>query len=208
MFLTRVEIDTKKRAAMKLLSSLQVMHAVVEACFDDDSRKLWRLDRFQNALFILILSERKPNLTRMKEEYGYPNQSNEQDTKDYQKVLDMFQGGQIWRFRLRANPVHSVMGDKDSGTARGRVFPHVTAEHQKKWLEERSERLGFSLKEFEIVQREEKKFKKRNQMVSLTTATFEGILKIENAEVFRSTVVSGIGRAKAYGCGLLTIARV
>ena len=38
--------------------------------------------------------------------------------------------------------------------------------------------------------------------------TFEGILEISDEEVFKQTLVDGIGREKAYGCGLLTLARL
>ena len=36
---------------------------------------------------------------------------------------------------------------------------------------------------------------------------FEGRLKVEDADVFKDALVNGIGREKAYGMGLLTIAR-
>ena len=42
--------------------------------------------------------------------------------------------------------------------------------------------------------------------VTLRTVVFEGVLTVRNLEHFKHALVSGIGRAKAYGCGLLTIA--
>lgn len=38
--------------------------------------------------------------------------------------------------------------------------------------------------------------------------TFEGVLTITEAELFRKALIDGIGRAKAYGCGLMTLARI
>ena len=43
--------------------------------------------------------------------------------------------------------------------------------------------------------------------VSLYTVTYEGILKITDVGLFRETLLKGIGRGKAYGCGMLTVAR-
>ena len=34
---------------------------------------------------------------------------------------------------------------------------------------------------------------------------FEGKLCVENADIFRDTLVNGIGREKAYGMGMLTV---
>jgi len=42
--------------------------------------------------------------------------------------------------------------------------------------------------------------------VSLVTASFEGLVIIADADLLRATLVSGLGRAKGYGCGLLTLA--
>jgi CRISPR system Cascade subunit CasE len=63
----------------------------------------------------------------------------------------------------------------------------------------------------EVIYRNTLHFKKSvddSGRVTLGVATFEGQLLVEDAEVFRSTLCSGIGRARAYGCGLLTLARV
>lgn len=42
--------------------------------------------------------------------------------------------------------------------------------------------------------------------VSLVTATYEGRLRVTDVNVLRERLLSGIGPAKAYGCGLLTLA--
>ncbi|MBS2965657.1 type I-E CRISPR-associated protein Cas6/Cse3/CasE [Actinocrinis puniceicyclus] len=42
--------------------------------------------------------------------------------------------------------------------------------------------------------------------VSLVTATYEGRLRVTDADVLRERLLGGVGPAKAYGCGLLTLA--
>lgn len=42
--------------------------------------------------------------------------------------------------------------------------------------------------------------------VSIRTVTFDGVLKVENPNVLRQSLLRGIGKAKAYGCGMLTLA--
>jgi CRISPR system Cascade subunit CasE len=42
--------------------------------------------------------------------------------------------------------------------------------------------------------------------VSLVTATYEGRLRVTDVQMLREKLLDGIGPAKAYGCGLLTLA--
>jgi CRISPR system Cascade subunit CasE len=42
--------------------------------------------------------------------------------------------------------------------------------------------------------------------VRIAKATYDGCLRITDLAAFRRTLVQGLGKAKAYGCGLLTLA--
>ncbi len=46
----------------------------------------------------------------------------------------------------------------------------------------------------------------RTHQVKLTRVTFDGRLRVLDPAVFRRTLTSGLGKAKAYGCGLMTLA--
>ncbi|MFS4093170.1 type I-E CRISPR-associated protein Cas6/Cse3/CasE [Streptomyces sp. AF1A] len=46
----------------------------------------------------------------------------------------------------------------------------------------------------------------RKAPVSLVTVTFDGRLEITDPQLMRRALTQGIGKAKAYGCGLLTLA--
>lgn len=46
----------------------------------------------------------------------------------------------------------------------------------------------------------------RSKPVTLVTATFDGRLEVTDPEALQRTLTHGIGRAKAYGCGLMTLA--
>lgn len=48
--------------------------------------------------------------------------------------------------------------------------------------------------------------KARKAPVSLVTVTFDGRLEVTDPELLRRTLRQGLGKAKAYGCGLLTLA--
>jgi CRISPR system Cascade subunit CasE len=205
MYLSRVKINTSIRNTIKILSSPQVVHAAVEASFadSDQTRKLWRIDYYRGHPYMLLFSQNKPDFVSFTKQFGYPDMPGE--VHDYQKVLDILQNGQQYRFRLCANPVYSI---KQGEGQRGKVVPHITIAQQEGWLQGKSEKAGFMLNEFAIKQRSIKKFTRQHKRVTLSMATYEGVLKIEDAEVFKVTLIQGIGRAKSYGCGLLTLAKL
>lgn len=218
MYLSRIELNTRRKNTMVALSSLQKLHAAVESSFPSntrvEARNLWRLDYLNNALYLIVLSSEKPDFTHIVEQFGWPASGQGWETKDYSQLLERIKTGQRWHFRLRANPVHSVKEAADATTQekakRGKVYAHVTVAQQEKWLLDRAAKHGFSLQEgsFRVVQREVRRFQRQQKPVTLGIATFEGILKVSDENLFCHALTCGIGRAKAYGCGLLTIARV
>ncbi len=56
--------------------------------------------------------------------------------------------------------------------------------------------------------RETVRFQRQGSTVTLVTATYDGICEVTDADALRTALVAGIGRAKGYGCGLLTLAPV
>jgi CRISPR system Cascade subunit CasE len=202
---------------MRALALPQVLHGAVESGLPrstDGSRErtLWRVDYLKEMCYLLVISTQWPDFTQIAEQFGYPYAERPWETKDYNQLLARLQSGQVWRFRLRANPIHSSFQEKDETSGRGKVFAHVTQEQQRQWLLARADACGFILREntFDIVHTEWKRFQKAKEnghQVTLSMAAFEGVLTVSDPERFRQSLVSGIGRAKAYGCGLLTIAR-
>lgn len=204
MYLSRVSLDRKNHDVIKALSSPHVMHAMLASCLPSSSeRSLWRVDPLGGGLALLLQSHTPP--TRA------PFSLDDWETRPYGTLLGKIQVGQVWRFRLCANPVHSV---KTSEESRGKIFAHVTVDQQKQWLLKKCQTHGFSICRtgdgylFDVVERDIKNFKRKEARVTLATAVFEGVLQIEEASLFCDKLKNGIGRGRAYGCGLLTLARM
>ncbi|MBM2622927.1 type I-E CRISPR-associated protein Cas6/Cse3/CasE [Actinoplanes sp. LDG1-06] len=219
MFLTRFQINPARRGARKLLSSPQAMHAAVRAAFPkpDDyerpgSRTLWRIDKPATAtVHLYLVSPGRPDLTHLVEQAGWPTTS-AWDTREYDPLLATLQPGQRWAFRLTANPTHS--GRKTADAKETQRFGHLRENEQQDWLLQRAARNGFTVAtqrdgrpNLRLHQRQTLSFKRGAYPVTLTTATFDGILEITDKDQFRAALSSGIGHAKAYGCGLLTLAK-
>lgn len=214
MYLSRILLDQKRRETLQALSSPHILHGAVEQSFASrDKRKLWRIDWLNDACYLLVLSQDKPDFTHIAKQFGNPSSEPLWETKDYDFLLSRLQAGQDWHFRLCANPTRSSFKEKETATGRGKVFAHVTQEQQRQWLLLKAGTCGFKLKEdeFDVVHTQWLKFSKgkgSQREITLRTATFEGKLTITNIESFMQTLLSGIGRAKSYGCGLLTIVRL
>ncbi len=207
MYLSRVQLNVNLRETMKALASPSKFHGAVESSFPGvKKRRLWRLDTLSGQQYILILSEDIPDLNNFASQYGYVGNY---ETKDYLPLLDKIRLGDHWGFRLTANPTISKMCEN----SRGKVLAHITVEHQKSWLIERSDNNGFSVKEdsFAVVQSKWYQFYKRDfdksTVVKLLSVTFEGMLTITDVDKFKETLCNGIGREKAYGMGLLTVVK-
>lgn len=207
MYLSRVAIDSLNRRKTRDLSHVGAYHSWVENSFPKEleentrSRKLWRIDSIQGQRYLLVVSDEMPDLECL-EKYGIPGSA---QTKLYDKYLDSIEEGRLYRFRVTLNPVKAL---SQGAGKRGRVVPEITADQQLRYLESRAARLGFELPagQYQIVERGWESYKKQGQkLIRLSKATYEGILKVTDKVVFRSTLTEGIGKKKAYGFGLLTV---
>jgi CRISPR system Cascade subunit CasE len=222
---TRILLNPQKRGGRKLLTNPQAMHAAVRASFPPDladasARILWRVDQSDHEHVLYIVGPEEIDLPVIVDQAGWPSRPGE--TADYRPLLDSLRIGHERAFRLTANPVRSLPAD---GAERGRVVPHVTPAQQVQWLVEKAPRHGFEIRsrtdgtgdevpDLIVDRRKDLSFARhdprseRAGRVTLRSARFEGTLRITDADVFRETLTRGLGRGKAYGCGLLTVARI
>lgn len=216
MYLTRMAVNGARRGARKLLMSPHAMHAAVLAGFppggageeDAGERVLWRVDHGRNqAIWLLVASPERPDLSHLIEQAGWPT-AGTWETRDYRPLLERVAPGQHWMFRLTANPVHTVT-DESGQKRRG----HVTAAQQQQWLLDRAGLHGFVVADtvggdpdLLVTRREKKSFRRRDSTVTLSTAQFDGRLEVVDPVALRRALVSGIGRGKGYGCGMITLA--
>lgn len=218
MYLSRVEIDTTNRRKTRDLTHLGAYHNWVEHSFPDEihkgqrQRHLWRIDRLNGKNYLLLLSPTRPVLKDF-ERYGVAGTA---VTKSYDAWLDQLEVGMVMRFRLTANPTHSII---DPEHPKGRVVPHVTIEQQKKWLEDRATRAGFELIRrsnvesdtihklaFDVVSHDWPVLHHHTeQSVRMSRVTFEGLLRVKDVTALKRTLTMGIGRERAFGMGLMTV---
>lgn len=205
MYLSRVPLDLSKRKTQIALASPNQFHGAVEEAFSEkQQRNLWRIDTMQGKTYLLILSKERPNLTYIATQFG--NVDSPGETKEYDRLLARIQEGSVWRFRLVANPVRSV----SQSEGRGKVTAHTAEKFQLEWLHRKAEKGGFCILPDSVCITECKwkifRKQKEKREVRLLSVSFEGKLRVADVELFKNTLLQGIGREKAYGMGLLTVA--
>lgn len=215
MFLTQMHLNPARRGTRLLLASPQRMHAAVMLAFSPDAneqfgnrRVLWRVDTHRDRLALYVSSPIEPDLTHVVEQAGWPASSGAGwRTAPTENFLERLAVGQEWVFRLTANPVRSRRMPPEG---RGKVYGHVTVEQQEEWLRSRSGGWGFDLVSSAVVERKQVTFSRRSEgssrPVTLSVATFDGRLRVTDPDALGTALINGVGRAKGYGCGLITLA--
>lgn len=204
MILTRLKLDTENRNTSRGLSNPNVFHGAIErGQIGERSRILWRHDTIGKNNYLLILSERPLDCKNLADQFCRVFQDVE--FKDYEVLLDRVTEGSKWRFRLVANPTESKISKSES--TRGKIKCHYKMEDQEEWLKKKAKKSGFRLDAFAIKGSRKRSIRKKgqSQRVSFQEVVYEGILTVTDAAAFKKALVSGIGRGKAYGMGMMTI---
>lgn len=208
MVLSRIQLDTARRSTMKALASPNLLHGAIEQAFPGPrGRNLWRVDTLGGKTYLLVLSRETPDLSSVAAQFGSPG--SDWESRSCEPLLNRIEAGNAWQFRLTANP---TISKAHAGDARGKVLGHITETYQKQWLLDRSEKHGFSLREeqFRVVESRWLRFRKGTdggRPVTLLSVSYEGVLTVSDPALFRCTLCEGLGRGKAYGLGLLTVAK-
>ncbi len=202
MYLTQLNLKLLDRSVMKALADIYRLHQTVMkgfAVYRETQRVLYRVEPEERngLLSILVQSPQSPDWRQLAEENRGIVSAR---VKEFSPV---FQLGQCFRFRLRANPTVTREGKR-----RGLIREESLLE----WLEKKQERLGVRFCGMEAIDEgyingSKIKGDKRHQL-SLKTARFEGMLEVTDAKAFTDAFRTGIGPAKAFGCGLFSLARL
>ncbi|MDY3093243.1 MAG: type I-E CRISPR-associated protein Cas6/Cse3/CasE [Schaalia hyovaginalis] len=186
------------------------------------------------ALSLYISSPVPPDPAGLIEQAGYETEGGVL-IKRMDPFLDSLREGQTWAFRVTVNPTFRKAGQV-AENGRKKVLAHITVAQQTRWLLDRVPSLGFEILTaaeiggdlpvmetetgerrdgdallISLANRRTERFRRGvgedARIVTLQLATFEGHLRIVNPVLLRNSMTNGIGRAKGYGSGLLTLAK-
>ena len=210
MYLSDIQLHCMKREAARLIGDPYKLHAALMSGFPADSvnpadeRVLFRQEPPTPGspwVQVIVQSQMAPDWTPLLERYS---DSAHVGTKE---LALAFRAGQRLRFRLRANP---------TVTRNGNRLGLVGEPDQRAWIERRAAGFGFALELYQVIDEgmvggykkaaegEEGRGWRR---MSFRAVRYQGLLKVTDAALLQDAVSNGIGPAKGFGCGLLSLAR-
>lgn len=192
MFLSKIEFVDFSKNLLRDISSRYKQHQFVMSAFPDNMNKGDDRIMFRHeGKTILVQSHIKPDWEKTNAKYGYIKKF---AVKEFEPN---FANGSSLKFRLIANPTVNKRGK--------RVSIH-NYEDIMSWMVRKSKNGGFKLTSLTVGQNTNIKTREKNMTHSVVE--FNGTLIVTDSNIFYNSIAKGIGRAKAFGCGLLSVARV
>lgn len=204
MYLSQLKFQVFHAQARRTLQTPYNLHAAVMGGFPEhkntpDSRVLFRQEiakAYSPWAEVLVQSQIPADWNYLEENLG-PAFSQQQKA-----VIIAISKGQFLRFRLRANPVV---------TKGGKRLPVFGENHQRAWLAQRGPKHGFELRDFSLIDEGQwqatKEEGENKHTIAICTVLYEGLLLVSDPGEFSRALAGGIGPAKGFGCGLLSVAR-
>jgi len=226
MYISRIRIS-EGEALFQLIqqAGYQLMyhaHQILWKLFPVDKKAsrdfLFRMEINQGKSIFYVVSERKPESVMT----TFLNI----DTKQYKPKIKK---GDMLAFSLRANPTiakkvdgkknsvrHDVyMNAKKDGKMKGfkgKELNQYINERVKEWLIKREKYFGFQIDpaNLSIEGYFHHQFYKTNTKMNVrySSIDYHGILMVTEPIKFTDTLYNGIGKSKAFGCGLLLVKRI
>jgi CRISPR system Cascade subunit CasE len=223
MYLARLFLNPTERVVRFDVVNPEGLHKTVMRLFPNDlgpePRKahsvLHRLDESPGGpCMLLVQSRSRPDMASLQPHYlmnlahdpdlaffGITENPSIRDVADERSAIT---AGDRFVFRLKANTTKKV-GTKsgpDGKRVHGQRVPLRGEEACVEWLRRHAEVAGFTLGDVRV-----RELEARGREVRLAGAIFDGVLEVKAPSSFLKALETGIGPAKAFGFGLLSLSR-
>jgi len=206
-------LNPHRRKTRAFLANPEMLHAAVECTYHSDPlaerRSLWRIEKEADQVTLYTVTPQVPSFEVLQEQAGWSQQQT-WDSRDYSALLDRLMAGQQYHFKLTANPTRTVTDTNGKKRRKAEIGPR----NQLQWLLSRAEEMGADFgksvdEPTAIVTKSQKlEFPNKGNRITVISCTFEGTLTVTDPQKLQRVLVEGVGKAKAYGCGLLTLAPI
>ncbi|MFJ4469628.1 type I-E CRISPR-associated protein Cas6/Cse3/CasE [Streptomyces sp. NPDC089424] len=212
LWLTRIVPDAGSRDARRDLSGPIGMHRRIMSLFPPDAGPdpraqfgvLFRTEDTPAGPHLLIQSTHEPDTSRLPDSYGTAL------SRPLDALIDAIRPGLTIRYRCVASPVR-----KPGATTRALynlppVVP-LTGAAADEWWTRQADNSGLKLfthhsRPLDAARGERRPDSAPPQRIRHNRTQFDGTAAIIDTDLLRTSIRTGIGRGKAYGCGLLSIA--
>jgi CRISPR system Cascade subunit CasE len=226
MYLSRAFLNPASRAVRSDLADVMSLHRTVMRAFPDDAgpspRKqhgvLYRVDEdtLRGSVVLLVQSATRPDFARLPDGYilglgddfdlgaGVPDNPAIRAVDGERERIAV---DDRFVFRLRANTTKRILtkSGPEGERRNGKRVPVRGDEGRLAWLARHAQEGGFALEGVRVT--ELPALSSVRRALTFAGALFDGRLRVTNADAFRAALAEGIGPAKAFGFGLLSIKR-
>lgn len=216
MYLSRLRLELYARQVRRDVADPYQLHRTLSRAFPGSAdggpgRVLFRVevDPTTEGAVVLVQSDKQPEWANLPDDYA---------SVEVKPFDPSFTVGQPLVFRLRASPSRKIgttlKTDRLAGKPKsnGRRVGLLHEEEQRDWLSRKADEGGFRLLDVTVT-REQLDLRgqflrvgKREHAISLVVVRFDGLLAVTDPERFHSTLRAGVGAAKGFGFGLLSLA--
>lgn len=226
MYLSKLDLNTKLRGVYRLLSDVYSQHRFVMSAFPDmdRSQKVGQgAQRVANVLYRTEMTSDKRNFSLLVQSADEP---------DWNKTIALhpdvicickqkednrvFEIGDRLRFRLRANPTVCRVNRDQAGNPNPKREGLYKEAEQLDWLVRVANLSGFNVNPETVLVTDlgkqdgykpssETALEKNN--IKCFMADFNGTLTVTDSKALHEAIQKGVGRGKAWGCGLLSLAK-
>ncbi|MFI6764205.1 type I-E CRISPR-associated protein Cas6/Cse3/CasE [Streptomyces sp. NPDC050355] len=210
LWLTRILPSPRAREARHDLTNAVSMHRRLMKLFPDgvgpQARRqlgvLFRTEDNDASPVILLQSQVQPDLDRLPSNYGRAA------TKDFSPLLHALRPGLTVRYRITANAVRKPGHTTRAATGAPAAIPLTGADADQWWQRQAEENSGLHLDLARSTPLDTARGTHTHNKRPIIHARtrFDGTARIKDPDLLRHRILEGIGRGKAYGCGLLTLA--
>ncbi len=209
LYLSRLILNPYSRQVISEQKNPYEMHRTIMQAFPSKTdggpgRVLFRVDdnKTMRTSTVLVQSENKPDWAFLSEKDYLLITANNPAYKEYNPKLSE---GQRLQFLLKANP--TVKKVFEAGKPGKRIGLYKEKE-QADWFLGKAEQCGFKPTIVDICQEGKQTSFKHGNASTHFSVIFTGALTVTNPELFLQTIRAGIGSAKGFGFGLLSIAPI
>mgnify|MGYP001096292769 CR=1 FL=1 len=228
MYLARGVLNPRCREVQRDLANPVDLHRTLMKAFPDDGgenpRKrygvLHRVDQDRRGYLLLyVQSNEKPDFSKLPARYfeamsddidaAFAGVQENPAVRSVAGERARIRAGDRFVFRLCANVTRRILTKSlaDGTKQNGKRVPWRTDTDRMKWFERRATLGGFEGEDVRLrTLRPTVGLGKERRLVFAGTI-FEGVLVVRDADLFRAALANGIGPGKAFGFGLLSIAR-
>lgn len=228
MYLSQLILNPRSRQVIAELEDAYQMHRTLSAAFTQgasdeegtkvllEARPLFRVDETpQGKVLLLVQSQAEPSWSHLE---GRNYLLEAPQSMCFNPSLEP---GQMLGFRLRANPTKANASNRSEKRQRGKRVGLFTDADRRNWLLRQAQRCGFDISVvgktkaddsvYDFRLKDENTISTKSKSGSTATfsaAVFEGRLVVRDKSTLESALANGIGPAKAFGFGLLSLRRV